>query len=485
MSDDHAVTPSKPITRNPIGGFVLAWLGVINIILNLPSTAAAVAIAEGTSIATATSPATNAHARPHRNDGYPPPVRLRLPETAKYRPADVEELVRQHEDAVANGMPRPVMKLFADAVDAGEKYYFHVDSFGVEANVGVQYLPVNVHFDFTDDDDSSPDGEDALLDKRAGEHSKRQASCPSGSAPCVNISKLGVCCPGGTACVNIQDTGFGTVGCCPNGSPCGSTLSNCAPGYAQCPQGSGGGCCLPGYACSPNGCLIGAGNTVTIAGLPATSVVVVNPNPPVVSTSTGWSTSTVTVAAVAGGLDICQGGYYPCAASLGYGCCRIGYLCGATDCPYYTGPGVPGSEYATSGVTVTLPGGNGGVINPSTIIYPTEGFSTIGTLTVAGVNTQGDAKITNAPGALVAVNGGGCPAGFSQCGAEFNGGCCRAGRACGVSYCPVVQEVVNSVPNGGGPGVVTITTTAGGVVNVGETGDNGLCPTSWICVWDI
>ncbi|KAK6359517.1 hypothetical protein TWF696_000673 [Orbilia brochopaga] len=460
--------------------FLLAWLSCAYCVIgNLPAaSASASAAAERTLTPPPPSPTTTTDADGHRNDGHPYPVRLRLPETAKYRPQDLEDLVRQHNDAVANGAPRPVMKLFAD-VDAGEKYYFHVDSYNMAVSLPgdqkmqmqTQYLPVNVHFTDPDPDlAEDSEGADApRLGKRAGRvNLKRQASCPSGNTPCTNIGKSGICCPGGTTCVNIQDTGFGSVGCCPNGQPCGSTLSNCAPGYNQCPQGSGGGCCLPGYACSPNGCIIGAGaaSTMTIAAPPG----MMTSAPPA-------TTSTIIVAGVAGGLDLCQAGYYPCAASLGYGCCRIGYLCGVTNCPYYNGPDTPGSEYASSGFTIPVSGGV--VINPSTIVYPTEGFSTIGTLTIAGVNSQDAPKITDAPGAVIAVgNGGSCPAGFSSCGAEFNGGCCRLGRACGVSYCPVAVEVVNTV----GTGVVTVTTTAGngnGGGGGGGGGDNGGCPTSW------
>ncbi|KAF3922175.1 hypothetical protein ABW21_db0205117 [Orbilia brochopaga] len=396
---------------------LLAWLTVTR---NIPLSSAA---------AERTLPPSPTTIPGYRNNAHPQPVRLRLPETAKYRPQDVEELVRQHDDAVANGAPRPVMKLFAD-IDAGEKYYPHVDSYGIVVDLpgdtGLIHIPVNVHFTELDDEEEEDDDQGAMrLGRRAaGSRVKRQASCPSGNSPCTGIGKPGICCPGGTT-------------------------------YNQCPQGSGGGCCLPGYGCSPNGCIIGAGSqsTVTMNGPPVT-----------LTSAPPTTTSTVTVAAIAGGLDLCQMGYYPCAASLGY------------DCPYYNGPGTPGSEYASSGFTI--PASNGGVVvNPSTIVYPTEGFSTIGTLTLAALNSQNGPKITDAPGAVVAGNSGSCPAGFSSCGAEFNGGCCRLGRACGVSYCPVAVQVVDTVPTG----VVTLTTTAGN----GGGGDNGGCPASWIRMWDV
>lgn len=91
---------------------------------------------------------------------------------------------------------------------------------------------------------------------------------------------------------------------------------------------------------------------------------------------------------------------------------------------------------------------------------PTDGFSTIdiGTVRQATITVGAPGpKITNAPGSLVAVGAGNCPNGFSTCGPQYNGGCCRFGRQCGPSYCPV---------SNGGTGTATITT-------------NGLCPGGW------
>ncbi|EPS37330.1 hypothetical protein H072_8993 [Dactylellina haptotyla CBS 200.50] len=371
---------------------------------------------------------------------------LRLPPTAKYYPKDVDDLVRQYaaSNADSPGQRKPVMKLFANGGDEGQKYYNDFDSFisfplrNRDLESGKLYLPVNAHLIRQTEDGSKVGWTAWFKFPREGLEKRQQsdASCPSGNSACTNILKPGYCCPTGTSCVSIQDTGFGAVGCCPNGQPCGDSLSNCAPGYNQCPQGSGGGCCLPGYICSPQGCLI---NTSGIT-------------PPTTVTTTG----TITV-----GLDLCQGGYYPCPASLSYGCCQIGYLCGVTNCPFNTGPGIPGSEYATSGFTV----GTSAVVVATTatttgITYPTDGFSTIdiGTVNPASVNTQPAPKITDAPGAILSV--GNCPGGWLACGPQFNNGCCRVGRDCGVNYCPVGTGTgsVNSI--------TTVTT-------------NGACPGNW------
>ncbi|KAF3905874.1 hypothetical protein AA313_de0208856 [Arthrobotrys entomopaga] len=417
---------------------------------------------------------------------------VRLPPTAKYYPKDIDDLIRQYDNIDINDASegpaeekkkklKPIMKLPANGGDEGQKYY-DFDSFisfssynnydqGVELEGGKLYLPVNAHILPEGVRNEEEKEEEVRGYKTCSQNEgwtswfkfkfnvaqkgleKRQqssASCPSGNSACSNIQKPGFCCPTDTTCVNIQDTGFGSVGCCPDGQPCGDSLNSCSPGYFQCPQGSGGGCCLPGYICSPQGCLI---NTSSIS------------NPPKVTT-----TGTITV-----GLDLCQGGYYPCPASLSYGihihilspknfdsiegCCQIGYLCGVTDCPYNTGPGTPGTEYASAGFTIPT-----SAVEVTGITYPTSGFSTIDIATVtdatAAENTAPAPKITNAPGALLNVPN--CPAGWLACGAQFNGGCCRVGRDCGTSYCPVGA----GGGNGGSSDIVTLTT-------------NGACPGGW------
>ncbi|KAK6510087.1 hypothetical protein TWF481_004799 [Arthrobotrys musiformis] len=404
-----------------------------------------------------------------------PKYTLRLPATAKYYPKDIEELVRQYEkydsqDHVVRRLNKPVMKLLAHAnADEGEKYY-DFDSFisysgiypsaGEEGNLepGKLYLPVNPHVSHGHGDRSDDEGW-SIWFKYPSTFRKRQvqteASCPPGNSPCTNIQKPGYCCPGGTSCVNIQDTGFGSVGCCPNNQPCGDTLDSCAPGYSKCPSGSGGGCCLPGYICSPQGCLINTSNI------------------PPPSTVTWVSTTTI-------GLDICQTGYYPCPASLNYGCCQVGYHCALYVCPYNTGPGTPGTEY----VAPTFVVGTSVVVNPGDTITYGPGFSTIDISTIIAAtatrnNTQDAAKITNAPGNILSLNN--CPNGWITCGAEVGGGCCRYGRVCGVGYCPVPTG------NGGSEGtsgVVTVTTNngcPGGWLQCPAEVQGGCCPSGYGC----
>lgn len=82
----------------------------------------------------------------------------------------------------------------------------------------------------------------------------RQWSCPTGTNSCDGIGYPNSCCASGETCVEITDTGLGSVGCCPSGSSCGGSITNCAPGNTPCASDIGGGCCIPGFVCQGVGC---------------------------------------------------------------------------------------------------------------------------------------------------------------------------------------------------------------------------------------
>ena len=83
---------------------------------------------------------------------------------------------------------------------------------------------------------------------------KRQFQCPGDTTACSNINQPNSCCPTGTVCQSITDTGNGAVGCCPEGSTCAEQVGDCGAPDTSCPDSSGGGCCLQGYSCSGVGC---------------------------------------------------------------------------------------------------------------------------------------------------------------------------------------------------------------------------------------
>lgn len=82
---------------------------------------------------------------------------------------------------------------------------------------------------------------------------KRDFSCPIGTSSCSSIGYPDSCCQTGTTCVQIDDTGLGSVGCCPEGESCTGEIA-CTDGQQGCSSESGGGCCISGYACASVGC---------------------------------------------------------------------------------------------------------------------------------------------------------------------------------------------------------------------------------------
>ena len=83
---------------------------------------------------------------------------------------------------------------------------------------------------------------------------KRQFQCPGDTTVCNNIKQPNSCCPSGTVCQSITDTGSGAVGCCPEGSTCSEQVGGCGAPDISCPGSSGGGCCIQGYSCNGVGC---------------------------------------------------------------------------------------------------------------------------------------------------------------------------------------------------------------------------------------
>lgn len=82
---------------------------------------------------------------------------------------------------------------------------------------------------------------------------KRDYACPTGTSSCSSIGYPDSCCQAGTTCVQIDDTGLGSVGCCPDGESCTGEIA-CSDGQQGCSSESGGGCCIPGYECASVGC---------------------------------------------------------------------------------------------------------------------------------------------------------------------------------------------------------------------------------------
>lgn len=80
------------------------------------------------------------------------------------------------------------------------------------------------------------------------------------------------------------------------------------------------------------------------------------------------------------------------------------------------------------------------------------------------------------------MTGDTCPTGYYTCAAQYNGGCCRVGRDCGITDCP---ERVITISNGdtGAGGVVTtaLASCASGWQTCGGSVGGGCCPVGYQC----
>ena len=415
-----------------------------------------------------------------------------LPDGIKYFPED-EPLMRRNEEAqekLQNEKPVGIRKM---SLDEGEMFFPHYWTFESDEKAdGSIASPDNesiIRRSPALDEDGEVFGNetleeniwpvialhtneeisrDPLLARYLPVSWRKQLSkrfqCPSGTFSCTSINRPNSCCANGETCQLIQDTGLGDVGCCAADQACGGQLSGCPQGYTSCPNNPGGGCCLPGYACYNEGCAVSSTNTVIVtptvtqtvgsSSLPpvtltSTTTVVVpppgqtTPSPTTTSqtsnspTSSRQSTSSTSVVVVTTTSSIatlvCSTGFRSCPPSLGGGCCPTNSACGSPTCP------------ALSSTQSLVPPVRG----------TTDGTSTTRT------SSSTSASYTD------------CPTGFYACSAFYVGGCCRTGRDCSSTSCPVVQSTT-LVSDG-----QTIVAPTGSGITANTNGLRGTCPTGW------
>ncbi|KAL9117435.1 MAG: hypothetical protein Q9187_006029 [Circinaria calcarea] len=71
---------------------------------------------------------------------------------------------------------------------------------------------------------------------------RRDFQCPTNTSDCLDVGFPNSCCPTGTTCIGVTDTGSGGVGCCAPGVNCSSgQVVGCQQGYTLCPGSYGGG----------------------------------------------------------------------------------------------------------------------------------------------------------------------------------------------------------------------------------------------------
>ncbi|KAF2707088.1 hypothetical protein K504DRAFT_410951 [Pleomassaria siparia CBS 279.74] len=254
----------------------------------------------------------------------------------------------------------------------------------------------------------------------------RGFACPEGTKACTSLGAPNSCCGTSDTCINVPDTGFGTVGCCAQGQSCAGTIScETSKGYTSCPGSSNGGCCLPGYVCSGVGCVFAA-----------TSITYVNP-----STSAAPSSSSTAIIVVpttpsvlpssSSSIQTCTSGFFSCAAAQNGGCCRNGQQCGTS----------------------------GSCLDTSTTISQTPS---------APVRPTGDSAITTSSAPSNSV----CPIGFYVCSAYYPSGCCRVGSDCQTTGSCIPTASVTVVSS---DGVVVVAPTGASLASV----QGGTCPSAW------
>ncbi|KAF2198738.1 hypothetical protein GQ43DRAFT_400289 [Delitschia confertaspora ATCC 74209] len=321
-------------------------------------------------------------------------------------------------------------------------------------NVSVQpaFSPLRPHSEF------SFSGPDMRFAKRTDLLLERDFKCPEGTKDCSSIGAPNSCCGAFDTCINVQDTGFGTVGCCAQGSNCAGSIScDTKNGYTSCPASPNGGCCLPGYSCMGVGCVIAGTSITTIhpsttptptpsSSLPAeptptsTAVVVVPTTERPSSTPSPHPLPSRISSAT------CSSGWFSCPVSLGGGCCQNGLKC-ATGAACIDSTSTPrSSSVATSSVAPVAP------------VRPTS---------IPGSN----APITSGTSSTDSV----CPTGFYVCSAYYPSGCCRIGRDCAETGSCVPITSTNVVASNG----VTIAAPTGATFATTAKGQGGSCPSGW------
>ncbi|KAL1874970.1 hypothetical protein Plec18167_005638 [Paecilomyces lecythidis] len=195
-----------------------------------------------------------------------------------------------------------------------------------------------------------------------------------------------------------------------------------------------------------------------------------------------------------GSVTTCGAGYSSCPSNPGGGCCIPGYECVNSGCaliatvtvtvhPTVTRPHSSSTSslvQTTSSTSITSSETTGGLVPPA---RPTS-VSTI--TTEESSSTTG--TTTSAPSGSV------CPTGFYACSAVYHGGCCRTGRNCDTTSCPITSSstftsdgrtivvpagtTTGSAASGSGTGVARC---ASGWFSCADTAGGGCCPTGFAC----
>ncbi|KAJ9273067.1 hypothetical protein DTO212C5_652 [Paecilomyces variotii] len=192
-----------------------------------------------------------------------------------------------------------------------------------------------------------------------------------------------------------------------------------------------------------------------------------------------------------GSVTTCGAGYSSCPSNPGGGCCIPGYECVNSGCAYIatvtvtihptvTRPystSTPSPVQTTSSTSPASSGTTGGLIPPA---RPTS---------VSTFTTEESSSTTTS-----ITSGSVCPTGFYACSAVYHGGCCRTGRNCDTTSCPITSSstftsdgrtivvpagsTTGTAASSGGTGVARC---ASGWFSCADTAGGGCCPSGFAC----
>jgi len=199
----------------------------------------------------------------------------------------------------------------------------------------------------------------------------------------------------------------------------------------------------------------------------------------------------------------CNGPVSPCDVSQGFtgcpgtsngGCCIPGYSCDGIGCIYDGSINIAATSIIhesvsilTTTMTVTM------TAQASTIVIPTTQTTTLtiissslSTITAAvpPVRPTGNSESTSTSTMILD-----CPINYYRCSAYDAGGCCRVGRDCSSTSCPIISSTTITTQNGQTV-IIPVTTTTlsklskGCAKNWSSCDSNlggGCCPTGFIC----
>lgn len=347
--------------------------------------------------------------------------------------AQLDQAIQHNAAIEAHLLQSPIRGVKKMSTDEGEKFFLDYWQFedGVLVRNEVDGVP-DVEAKSDINPRSSPLQPAFARDDASYSLFRRDFKCPSDTDPCNSINRPDRCCKTGYTCELIPDRGAEDVGCCPRGETCSDIIGSCGAEYTACSEALGGGCCIPGYDCVTGGCEFPGWNA-WFDGL--------------VMSATGAHVSTVTVTV-------------------------------------HSSVEVSTTTYTTSQQTRSLPSTSATASTTTATTTATSTESTTGDLVPPARPTSLSTATAEHTNTLPITSA--CPTGFYACSAVYQGGCCRTGRDCETTSCPVTSSTTvvssgvtvvvpapNMTPRGGH--------CAQGWFSCADTAGGGCCPRGFAC----